>query len=581
MNPTREGRIVGISGNMLVVEFDGVVIQNEVAYACHGQERLKAEVIRIQNNRAYLQVFESTRGLRVGDRVEFTGELLSARLGPGLLGQIFDGLQNPLPVVAEKYGFFLPRGVVLDPLGDRSWDFTPCVKRGDRVRAGDSLGWVPETQFRHQIMVPFDMQGEYTVASIVPEGTYSVREQIAGVADARGREQPLSMQFAWPVKFPIRAYREKLLPVEPLVTRTRIIDTFFPIAKGGTYCIPGPFGAGKTVLQQIISRYAEVDIVVIAACGERAGEIVETMREFPRLVDPRTGRTLMERTIIIANTSSMPVAAREASVYTATTLGEYYRQMGLDVLLLADSTSRWAQAMREVSGRLEEIPGEEAFPAYLESRIAEFYERSGLVVLNDGRKGSLTIGGTVSPAGGNFEEPVTQATLKVVGAFHGLSRERSNARRFPAIHPLESWSKYESFVPAETVRFCRDFLDKGAEVHQMMMVVGEEGTALEDFVVYLKSEFLDAVYLQQNAFDKVDAATSPERQKYTIQKVRKVLASHLDFRDKEEARSFFHELRQKFIDWNYLEWNSEAFKEQERAIDALIEEKSKHAQSVH
>jgi V/A-type H+-transporting ATPase subunit A len=349
------------------------------------------------------------------------------------------------------------------------------------------------------------------------------------------------------------------------------------VAKGGTYCIPGPFGVGKTVLQQITSRYAEVDIVIIAVCGERAGEIVETMREFPELTDPRTGRSLMERTIIIANTSSMPVAAREASVYTAATLGEYYRQQGLDVLLLADSTSRWTQAMRELSGRLEEIPGEEAFPAYLESRIAEFYERSGLVVLDSGERGSLTIGGTVSPAGGNFEEPVTQATLKVVGAFHGLSRERSNARRFPAIHPLESWSKYASAVPARTVEACREFLFKGSEVHQMMMVIGEEGTSLGDFVIYLKSEFLDAVYLQQNAFDKVDAATSPERQKYISGKILEILKAEFGFKEKEEARNFFYDLRQKFIDWNYMEMHSPEFKNQEKAIESLIKGMTAHA----
>ncbi len=573
----QNGRITGINGNMLTVEFEGTITQNEVGYAMLGDERLKSEVIRIQDNKAFLQVFESTKGLSVGDKVELTGELLSVQLGPGLLGQIFDGLQNPLPELAEMYGFFLPRGVVLDPLGDRKWEFTPLVKKGDVVRAGDYLGSVPETQFTHYIMVPFDFRGEFTVESIQPKGTYSVHEEIATLKGAKGQSHSLTMQFSWPVKLPIRAYREKILPTEPLVTGARIIDTFFPVAKGGTYCIPGPFGAGKTVLQQITSRYAEVDIVIIAACGERAGEIVETMREFPELIDPRTGRSLMERTVIIANTSSMPVAAREASVYTATTLGEYYRQMGLNVLLLADSTSRWAQAMRELSGRLEEIPGEEAFPAYLESRIAEFYERAGLIMLNNGKPGSLTIGGTVSPAGGNFEEPVTQATLKVVGAFHGLSRERSNARRFPAIHPLDSWSKYPSIVPDETIQSCRDYLFKGAEVHQMMMVIGEEGTSLEDFVTYLKSEFLDAVYLQQNAFDKVDAATRPERQKYMMEKIRTILASNFQFKDKEAARTFFYDLRQKFIDWNYLEWNADDFKKQEKQIDALIKGNVEHA----
>ncbi|MBN1781424.1 V-type ATP synthase subunit A [bacterium] len=572
------GKIIGISGNMLTVSFEGTITQNEVGYAVRGNEKLKSEVIRIQGDKAYMQVFESTKGLKVGDRVEFTGDLLSVQLGPGLLTQIYDGLQNPLPELAEAHGFFLPRGVILDPLSkDAKWHLTPLVKAGDVVRKGHYLGWVPETQFKHYVMVPFYMDGDLTVESVEKEGDYTIDQPIVTVRDEKGQKHGLTMVFEWPVKLPVNIYKQKILPTQPLVTKARIIDTFFPVAKGGTYCIPGPFGAGKTVLQQITSRYADVDIVIIAACGERAGEIVETMREFPELVDPRTGKSLMERTIIIANTSSMPVAAREASVYTATTLGEYYRQMGLDVLLLADSTSRWAQAMRELSGRLEEIPGEEAFPAYLESRIAEFYERAGLVELFNGEQGSLTIGGTVSPAGGNFEEPVTQATLKVVGAFHGLSRERSNARRFPAIHPLDSWSKYDSFVPENNVSISRDFLEKGADVHQMMMVVGEEGTSQEDFVTYLKSEFLDAVFLQQNAFDPVDAATNPDRQTHVITQIASVLESELQFADKEEARNFFYDLRQKFIDWNYLEWQSDEFRTQEKTIQTLIKGKTQDA----
>ena len=572
------GKIVGINGNLLTVEVDGSITQNEVGYAIRENEKLKAEVIRIQGNKAFLQVFESTKGLTVGDDVEFTNELLSVQLGPGLLGQIYDGLQNPLPKLAEAHGFFLPRGVVLEPLDSKGkWHFSPMVKKGDKVQKGSRLGSVPETQFTHYIMLPFYMEGEYTVESVADEGDFGINDVIATVKDEKGNATDIKMSFEWPVKIPVQAYKEKILPTEPLVTKARIIDTFFPVAKGGTYCIPGPFGAGKTVLQQITSRYADVDIVIIAACGERAGEIVETMREFPELVDPKTGKSLMERTIIIANTSSMPVAAREASVYTATTLGEYYRQMGLDVLLLADSTSRWCQAMRELSGRLEEIPGEEAFPAYLESRIAQFYERAGLVELNFGEQGSLTIGGTVSPAGGNFEEPVTQATLKVVGAFHGLSRERSNARRFPAIHPLDSWSKYKSFVSDELVKQAQEFLFKGSDVRQMMMVVGEEGTSIEDFIVYLKSEFLDYVYLQQNAFDKVDAATSPERQKYVSEKINDILHSEFEFEGKEDARSFFYELRQKFIDWNYLEMDSAEFKNQENEINDLIKRVVKNA----
>jgi V/A-type H+-transporting ATPase subunit A len=359
-----------------------------------------------------------------------------------------------------------------------------------------------------------------------------------------------------------------------MVTRVRLIDTFFPVARGGTYCIPGPFGAGKTVLQQITSRHADVDIVILAACGERAGEVVETLKEFPELTDPRTGRSLMERTVIICNTSSMPVAAREASVYTAVTLAEYYRQMGLHILLLADSTSRWAQSMREMSGRLEEIPGEEAFPAYLESTIASFYERAGLVRLKDGTLGSVTIGGTVSPAGGNFEEPVTQATLKVVGAFHGLSRERSDARKYPAIHPLDSWSKYKGIIPEKKVSYAHGFMSRGSEIEQMMKVVGEEGTSLEDYVVYLKGEFLDSVYFQQNSFDAVDAAVSPERQEHVFAKILNILASRLSYSDKNEARSWFNRLRQKFLDYNGSEWQSERFNSLQKEIEAMVTERS-------
>ena len=382
------------------------------------------------------------------------------------------------------------------------------------------------------------------------------------------------MSFFWPVKRAVNCYAERLAPSEPMVTQVRLIDTFYPVSKGGTYCIPGPFGAGKTVLQHTTSRNADVDIVIIAACGERAGEVVETIKEFPELTDPRTGRSLMERTIIICNTSSMPVASREASVYTSVTLAEYYRQMGLHVLLLADSTSRWAQALREMSGRLEEIPGEEAFPAYLESYIAAFYERAGIVRLRDGSTGSVTIGGTVSPAGGNFEEPVTQATLKVVGAFHGLSRERSDARKYPAIDPIISWSKYKSVLPESWVTYARKVFLKGVEVNQMMKVVGEEGTSTADFVEYLKSEFLDAVYMQQNSFDKIDAAVSVERQKYVFSRVVKVLGSEFEVTEKDDARNYFNRLRQLFQDWNYTEWKSDKFNSLEAEIEQTYASKN-------
>ena len=577
----RRGEIVGINGNMVVAEFSDYVVQNEVAYIVHGEERLKGEVIRVRGNRAELQVYEDTKGLMVREKVEFTDELLSVELGPGLLGQIFDGLQNPLPQLAKECGFFLKRGVYIEALPDKvKWEFTPSAKKGDRVKSGSKLGSVKEGIFDHWIMVPFGLSGDLEVESIVAKGKYDLKYVIAMLKDEQGRIHEAMMQQIWPVKIPITAYNERLKPEKTIVTKIRIIDTLMPVALGGTYCVPGPFGSGKTVLQQLISKHAEVDIVIVAACGERAGEVVETLRTFPELVDPKTSRPLMERTVIICNTSSMPVAARESSVYTAVTIAEYYRQMGLNVLLLADSTSRWAQAMREMSGRLEEIPGEEAFPAYLETRIASFYERAGLVRLRDESTASVTIGGTVSPAGGNFEEPVTQATLKVVGAFHGLSRDRSNARKYPAIDPLESWSKYKSFIDENEIKKAHDILKKGHEVEQMMKVVGEEGTSLEDFIVYLKAEFVDAVYLQQNAFDEVDAATIEERQKYVFNVIYKILDRELSFDSKDTARRFFQGLRQKFIEWNSIEWKTDAFTRKEKDIEKAVSERINRAKDI-
>jgi len=568
------GRVIGVNGNMVSVEVNDVISMNEVAYVKVDEARLKSEVIRINGNRVDIQVFELTKGIGVGDLVEFTGELLAVQLGPGLLSKIYDGLQNPLTDLAERCGFFLQRGVYIDPLDkQRRWTFTPTSQVGARLRAGESLGWVPEGVFQHRIMVPFNLVGEWTVEWLASSGDYTIHDTMAVLRGPDGQEQKVTMVVVWPVKRAITAYAERLKPSRPMITRIRIIDTFLPVSEGGTYCIPGPFGAGKTVLQQVTSRNADVDIVIIAACGERAGEVVETLKEFPELIDPRTGRTLMERTIIIVNTSSMPVASREASVYTAVTMAEYYRQMGLRVLLLADSTSRWAQAMREMSGRLEEIPGEEAFPAYLESVIAAFYERAGIVRLYDGLTGSVTIGGTVSPAGGNFEEPVTQATLKVVGAFHGLSRERSDARKYPAIHPLESWSKYQGIIDRDRTEYARSILFRGNEVAQMMKVVGEEGTSLEDYVLYLKSEFLDAVYLQQNSFDPVDNSVSPERQEHIFNHIFKVLGSNLPFKDKEDARVWFYKLRQLFLDYNGTTWKSVEFFDSEKKIEAMIQEK--------
>ncbi|MDY0144481.1 MAG: V-type ATP synthase subunit A [Kiritimatiellia bacterium] len=572
------GTIVGVNGNLITVHFTQPVTQGEVGFARTGDIALKSEVIRIRGDNAEMQVFEDTTGLKVGDPVDFSGNLLTVELGPGLLAQVYDGLQNPLQELAEQTGFFLQRGTYLKAIDrKKEWDYTPVARQGDEVTAGDTLGTVPEGIFAHRVMVPFSMTGTYTVTETTAAGTYTVEQVVAKLRDEQGNILDVTMVQPWPVKVPIQAYAERLRPTEPLVTKVRIIDTFFPVARGGVYCIPGPFGAGKTVLQQITSKHADVDIVVITACGERAGEVVETLREFPELIDPRTGKSLMERTLIICNTSSMPVAAREASVYTGVTICEYYRQMGLNVLLLADSTSRWAQALREMSGRLEEIPGEEAFPAYLESVIAAFYERGGVVKLRDGSLGSVTIGGTVSPAGGNFDEPVTQATLKVVGAFHGLNRERSDARRYPALHPLDSWSKYPGVVDAKQVAAARAVLHRGNEVGQMMKVVGEEGTSIEDFVVYLKSEYLDSSYLQQDSFHDIDGATSAERQQYVFAKINGILGAKVFFPDKDAARKWFLQLTSVTKDWNRVEMDTEEFKQLEQRLDGMLAEVSEHA----
>lgn len=566
------GHVTGINGNMIVVEIDqGSVIQNEVAFVAVSDMKLKAEVIKVVGKNCYLQVFEDTTGIGVGMKVEFTGEMLAVELGPGLLGTIYDGLQNPLGLLDNKQGFFLQRGQYKDALSRvKVWDFKPLVAVGDKVRGGQWLGEVKENFITHRIITPIGMHGIATVKEIVAEGSYKITDTIAKI-EVNGKIIPLTMFQNWPVKKAVKAYRERIYPEELLITKQRIIDTTFPVARGGTACIPGPFGAGKTVLQHLMSKYSSVDIVIVVACGERAGEVVELIHEFPEITDPKTGGSLMDRTIIICNTSSMPVAAREASVYTGITLAEYYRQMGLDVLVLADSTSRWAQAMREMSGRLEEIPGEEAFPAYLESRIAGLYERAGLVTLHNGEKGAVTLIGTVSPAGGNFEEPVTQATLKVVGAFLGLSRKRSDERKFPAIDPLDSYSLYieqmESSLNRDLdrewtkmVSRSREILRSGAEVGKMMTVVGEEGISLDDLVMYLKSELLDFTYLQQNAFDDVDCASDIERQVMDFKLLFRALTQDFKFDSKPQARQFFTGLQDKYYQRNYYKPDSDEFK---------------------
>lgn len=576
-----KGTVVRAFGNLLQATFDGDVRQGAVAHICLGDTKLKAEVIEIAGREVKLQVFEDTRGIKLGTPVEFDNHLLEAELGPGLLSAIFDGLQNPLEEIAKKYGYFLPRGVYI-PAIDRSrkWEFTPKAKVGNKLRRGETIGTTVENRFQHQIMIPFSHFSEYTLTWVAPIGSYTVTDVIAKATDEAGKEHSFSMLQRWPIKNQLQE-GNKIRPTEMMDTGLRVIDTQFPVMQGGTFCSPGPFGAGKTVLQHHLSKYSSVDIVIVCACGERAGEVVEVLREFPHLIDPHTGETLMKRTVIICNTSSMPVAARESSIYLGATIAEYYRQMGLKVLLLADSTSRWAQAMREMSGRLEEIPGEEAFPAYLASRIAAFYERSGVLSLPDGKTGSLTIGGAVSPAGGNFEEPVTQATLAVVGAFLGLSRERSDARRYPAIDPLISWSKYGTACCAEIdeqldvwgacVKRAARLLKEGDEIRKRMEVVGEEGVALSDMVTYLKSELYDFAYLQQNAFDKEDAYCPIERQIEMIGLIYKILQSEPHFTSHDEARGFFLALQNRLKNMNYLPKDSEEFRRTKQEILSLIE----------
>jgi len=576
------GHVVGINGNMMAVEVDtGSVVQNEVAFVKLPDAKLKAEVIKVIGKKCYMQVFEDTTGMAVGMPVEFTGNMLSVELGPGLLGQIYDGLQNPLTLLDNKQEFFLQRGQYKAPIDrEKKWDWKPVVAVGDRVRGGQWLGEVPEKFITHRVLTPLGMHGSAVVKKILPAGAYAITEAVAEL-EVNGKVVPVTMSQEWPVKKAIKAYKERIYPEELLITRQRIIDTLFPISRGGTSCIPGPFGAGKTVLQHLISKFSSVDLVIVVACGERAGEVVELIHEFPEMKDPKTGGSLMDRTIIICNTSSMPVAAREASVYTGITLGEYYRQMGLDVLVLADSTSRWAQAMREMSGRLEEIPGEEAFPAYLESRIAGLYERAGLVKLHDDAHGAVTLIGTVSPAGGNFEEPVTQATLKVVGAFLGLSRKRSDERKFPAIDPLDSYSLYidqmadslNKNLDREWTRMVHEaeaLLGRGAEIGKMMTVVGEEGISIEDLVSYLKSEMLDFTYLQQNAFDDIDCAATIERQVVDFKLLYKALKTPFSFETKAEARKFFVNLQDNFYQKNYAAEDSPEYAKFVSKIEEII-----------
>jgi len=579
-SPHATGHVVRAFGNLLQVRYTGDIRQGEVAEVHVDDLKLKAEVIEIVGDEAKVQVYEETSGVKLGTLVEFTGLLLEAELGPGLLSTVVDGLQNPLEEVAKEAGLFLPRGLYMSPLDrERRWEFEPVVQVGDKLRRGDTLGTTVENRFQHKIMVPFTLYGRYTITWVIEPGSYNVDTVVAKAEDEEGREWEFTMVQKWPVKSGM-IEGEKVPPTKMMETGMRIIDTQFPLMKGGTFCSPGPFGAGKTVLQHHLSKYSAVDIVIVVACGERAGEVVEMLREFPHLIDPHTGDTLMKRTIIVCNTSSMPVAARESSIYMGMTMAEYYRQMGLDVLLLADSTSRWAQALREISGRLEEIPGEEAFPAYLASRIAMFYERSGVISLKEGQTGSITVGGAVSPAGGNFEEPVTQATLSVVGSFLGLSRERSDSRRYPAIDPGISWSKYTLGVGKELSHRIDDWaemvikadlmLREGIEIGKRMEVVGEEGTAVEDFVIHLKAELYDFTYLQQNAFDEQDAYCPLERQIELFILLNRIFDKKFKFRTHSEGREYFINLSNIIKNMNYLPRDSREYRETMTKVEEMV-----------
>lgn len=557
---------------------DRPLMKNEIIHICRNDEKIMAEVLHVKGDTAVAQVFEETGGIAIGDEVEQTGEMLSVELGPGLLSMIYDGLQNPLLKFAEKYGYFLPRGVRESSIAtNKKWTFTPTVRVGDFVDAGNVLGVVQEGRIEHKIMVPFD-RGAQLKVDWIQQGSFTIDTTIARLIDKDNGLHEIKMIQRWPVRHSIsqRLLKDGLAqreyPSEPMITTLRLVDTFFPIARGGTACIPGPFGAGKTILQNLIARHADVDIVIIVACGERAGEVVETITEFPKLTDPKTGGSLMDHTVIICNTSSMPVAAREASIYTGITMGEYYRQMGYNVLLIADSTSRWAQAMRETAGRMEEIPGEEGYPAYLDSSIRNLYERAGVVRCADKSTGSLSIVGTVSPAGGNFEEPVTQSTLSSVKTFLGLSYDRAYKRFYPAVDPLISWSRYLSQLqgwyennvePGWTQKVTRmnQLLHDGQRVNNMMQVTGEEGITMEDYIIYHKALMFDMTYLQQDAYDPVDVSVSLDRQKIAFNILHDIIMKDYQFKTKEEARDFFIKLTGMIKNLNYAALNSNEYKQ--------------------
>ncbi len=566
-----KGIVKGIVSNLVTVEVDGPVSENEICYITSEGVKLMAEVIKVNGNLASVQVFESTRGVKGGNEVEFEGRMLEVTLGPGLLSSTYDGLQNDLTTMT---GVFLKRGEYTDPLNrEKLWDFTPIAKPGDTVIAADWLGEVKEGWLPHKIMVPFSFKGTFTVESIKEAGQYNVDTVIAVLRNEEGEKVNVTMTQKWPVKVAIKGYREKPRPNKIMETGVRVIDTLNPIAEGGTGFIPGPFGCGKTVLQHAIAKQGDADVIVMAACGERANEVVEIFTEFPELIDPHTGRHLMERTTIICNTSNMPVAAREASVYTAMTICEYYRAMGLKCLLLADSTSRWAQALREMSNRMEELPGADAFPVDLSAIISNFYARAGMVVLNNGQTGAVTFIGTVSPAGGNLKEPVTESTKKAARCFYALEQNRADQKRYPAVGPLESYSKYldypeirayldETIEPGwvDKVLTAKNLIRRGKEASEQINILGDDGVPMSYHVNFWKSELVDFVILQQDAFDAIDALCPLERQRFMLDLVLEICAKDYDFEDFEKCREFFKTLINELRQMNYSAYESEQFK---------------------
>ncbi len=578
------GKVIGIIANLVVVEVDGPVAQNEICYINRNGVRLMAEVIKIVGKFAYVQVFESTRGLKVNSPVEFEGHLLEVDLGPGLLSKNYDGLQHDL---AKMDGIFLKPGDYTDALDyDVDWVFTPLAKVGQMVVAGDWLGQVPENWLTHKIMVPFKFNDTYKVKSIVSEGKYKVLDTIAVVTDSKGNDHSITMVQKWPVKKAITCFKEKPRPFKVMETGVRVIDTFNPIAEGGTGFIPGPFGCGKTVLQHALSKQAEADIIIVAACGERANEVVEIFAEFPHLDDPRTGRKLMERTTIIANTSNMPVASREASVYTAMTIAEYYRSMGSKVLLLADSTSRWAQALREMSNRLEELPGPDAFPMDLPAIISNFYSRAGLVYLNNGEMGSVTFIGTVSPAGGNLKEPVTESTKKAARCFYALSQQRADSKRYPAVDPMESYSKYLEYPEikdylnktisetwVETVMKAKNYVQRGKEAYEQINILGDDGVPLEYHDRFWKAELIDFIILQQDAFDKIDSSCPLARQKIMLELVIRICETSFSFKSFDDCSSIYKRIINSLKQMNYSIFESEEFFKYEKEVNEIINER--------